>query len=129
LLPRVPALTAKLAVGPVLSNLIVSGAALALRPASLVHEPLKTTPVVSVAWNWSAVQFNGVLTSSMPDVWTVTSVVYQPFVPDVPAVTAKATAVGGVESNLNPNGASLLELPASSVQCPFTDPVAVSGPL
>src|SRR6266487_289866 len=51
LMPSVPAVTASVALGPVLSSLTVSGAALVLRPASLVQEPLKIAPVASVVWN------------------------------------------------------------------------------
>ena len=40
----------------------------------------------------------GLLTVSVPEVLTVTSLVYQPFAPGVPAVTASA-AVGGVLSS------------------------------
>ena len=61
-------------------------------------------------------QFNGVLTVSVPAVCTVTSLVYQPCEPAVPAVTDRATAVGGVESNLKLKVASALVLPALSVQ-------------
>ena len=52
--------------------------------------------MVSAVWNWSAVQMVGLLSVSLPDVCTVTSLVYQPFEPSVPAVTARI-AVGGVE--------------------------------
>src|SRR6266567_4227412 len=100
LLPKVPDETAKVAVGPVLSSLTISGAALVVRPASFVQEPLNGALVVSVVWDWSAVQVVGLLTVSLPEVCTVTSLVYQPFVPGVPAVTDRA-AVGGVLSNLN----------------------------
>ena len=88
--PAVPAVTAKAAVGPLLSSLTVNEAALVVKPASFIHEPLKTAPVVSAVWNWSVVQVTGLLIESLPDVETVTSLVYQPFKPAVPAVTAKA---------------------------------------
>ena len=71
----------------------------------------------------------GLLTVSVPEVLTVTSLVYQPFAPGVPAVTASA-AVGGVLSNIKDELATgALGLPALSVQIPFTDVFAVSGPL
>src|SRR5215470_3004404 len=45
--PRVPEVTASVAVGPVLSSLMVIGTALAVSPASLLHDPLNSCPVVS----------------------------------------------------------------------------------
>jgi hypothetical protein len=59
----------------------------------------------------------------------VMSLVNQPFAPAVPAVTDRATAVGGVESNLKSKVTSALELPALSEQWPVTEAVALSGPL
>ena len=44
--PSVPAVTESPAVGPVLSSLTVSAKALAVRPASFVHEPLNSCPAV-----------------------------------------------------------------------------------
>ena len=44
-----------------------------VRPASLVQEPLKAAPVVSVSCVWSGVQVVGSLRSSLPDVLMVTS--------------------------------------------------------
>src|SRR6476646_2452100 len=114
--PSVPAVTESAAVGPVLSSLTGSSKALAVRPASFVHEPLNTCPAVSVVWNWSTLQVGGPLTNSVPEVWTVTSLVYHPFAPAVPAVTDKATAVGAVASYLKLKAMSPLELPALSVQ-------------
>ena len=127
--PGVPAVTVRSAVGPVLSSLIVSGAAFVVSPASLVQEPLKVWPAVSAVCDWSFVQVSGLLTSSAPDVCTVTSLVYQPFAPAVPAVTDKATAVGAVASNLKLKATGVLMLPALSVHVPVTDAEAVSGPL
>ena len=51
LLPSVPAETARLALGPVSSSLMVSDDALVVRPASFVQEPLKAAPAVSTVWN------------------------------------------------------------------------------
>ena len=48
--PSVPAVTVSAADGPVLSSLTVNGAASVLRPASLVHDPVKSSPVVSSVW-------------------------------------------------------------------------------
>ena len=72
----------------------------------------------------------GLLMVSVPEVPTVTSLVYQLFAPDVPAVTASA-AEGGVASNLKVEDAvsGLLMFPATSVQLPLTDVLSVSGPL
>src|SRR5688572_32516945 len=95
--PSVPAVAASAAVGPVLSSFTVSGAAFVLRPASFVQEPLNSCPVVSVVCDWSAVHVTGLEIESVPSVSTVTSLVYQPFDPSVPAVTASA-AVGPVLS-------------------------------
>jgi hypothetical protein len=96
--PRVPAVIERLTpVGGVLSSLTVRGVALVIKPALLVHEPLKVTPVVSVFWNWSAVQTTGLLIESVPLVWLVTSEVYQPLAPGVPAETDNI-AVGPVLS-------------------------------
>ena len=72
------------AVGPVLSSMIVSAEALAVRPASLVHEPLNACPAVSVVWKWSTVQVGGPLTDSVPKMWTVTSLVYHRSRPHCP---------------------------------------------
>src|SRR4051794_35575180 len=113
--PRVPAVTARATeVGADLSNLMVSAAAGVLRPASFVHVPLKTWPLVSVVCDWSAVQETGVLTESAPEVCTVTLLVYQPFAPGVPPVTERV-AVGALASYLIVADADLL-LPALSVQ-------------
>ena len=50
LVPSVPAVTASAAGGPVLSSFTVTGVAVALRPAWLVHDPLNTVPFVSLVW-------------------------------------------------------------------------------
>ena len=97
--PSVPAVTASVAVGGVLSSLTVSGAAFVVRPALLVQEPLKTAPAVSVVWDWSPVQTTGLLIESVPVVLIVTSLVYQPLSPSVPAA-ARATPAGPVLSSL-----------------------------
>ena len=100
--PFVPSggeVTAALIVGAVLSMLTVRGDALVERPAWLAQEPLKTVPAVSVVWNWSAEQMAGPLIESLPLVETVTSLVYQPPRPRVPAVTARE-ALGPVLSSL-----------------------------
>ena len=93
--------------GFVLSSLTVTGAALPMRPAGSVHDPLKTWPVVSVVWDWFGVQVTGPLIVSAPLVSMVTSSTNQPFEPGVPvaasvadgavlsSLTVRATAVGG----------------------------------
>src|SRR5262245_4053913 len=48
--PGVPAVTASVAVGGVLSSLTVRGAASPVSPAALVQEPLNTAPAVSTVW-------------------------------------------------------------------------------
>ncbi len=63
----------------------MSGAALVVRPASFVQEPLNTCPAVSVVCDWSAVHVTGLEIESVPSVSTVTSLVYQPLSPSVPA--------------------------------------------
>src|SRR4029453_16897145 len=105
-------------VGGVLSSLTVSGAAARLRPALLVQEPLKVVPSVSVVWTWSAVHVTGPLTVSSPLVRIVTSLVYQPFAPNVPATTASA-AVGGGLSSLTGSGVACAVRPALLVQEPL----------
>src|SRR5574338_331367 len=66
------------------------------------------------------------LTESTPAVWTVTTDVYQPLVPAVPAVT-DSVADGADASNLRFSYAVPLVLPASSVQLPPTKAAAESG--
>src|SRR6185369_5830848 len=88
-------------------------------------EPLNTCPAVSVVWNWSTLQVGGPLTNSVPEVWTVTSLVYHPFAPAVPAVTDKATAVGAVASYLKLKAMSPLE----GVEVQLAIPEVLSVPL
>jgi hypothetical protein len=83
-------------------------------------------PVVSVVNVTSAVQFTGSLTESTPEAWTVVSLVYQPFVPGVPAVTARV-ALGAVLSILITMGAALAAKPAAFVHEPFTVVPGVSA--
>ena len=83
-------MTASAADGPVLSSFNVSGAALVGSPAAFVQEPLNTCPAVSAVCCSSAVHVVGLLMPSEPSVSTVTSLVYQPLEPSVPAVTASA---------------------------------------
>ena len=92
-------MTVRIAVGPVLSTFMVNGAALVTSPALFVQEPLNTVPVVSVVWNWFAIQVTEPLMVSVPLVWMVTSLVYHPLLPSVPAITA-SVAVGPVLSIL-----------------------------
>src|SRR5688572_31718185 len=90
-------MTVRVVTGPVLSTFIVNGVAAVLSPALFVHEPLNTVPVVSVVWDWFAVQVTGVPTVSVPVVWIVTSLVYHPLLPSVPEITERL-AVGPVLS-------------------------------
>ena len=99
MLPAVPAMTVRVVIGPVLSTFMVKGEALVANPALLVQEPLKTAPAVSVVWNWFAVQVTGLLIVSVPLVWMVTSLVYQPLLPSVPEIIERL-AVGPVLSIL-----------------------------
>ena len=64
--PSVPALTARLAVGPVLSNLTVREAFAPVFPALSVQWPVNSWPDVSVVWFWSAVQDSIPLVRSLP---------------------------------------------------------------
>src|SRR5438067_1806191 len=116
--PIVPALTARVAAGPVLSSLTFSATAFVVRPASLVQEPWNKVPAVSAAWSWLAVQVVGLLTLSVPVVLIVTSLVYQPFAPAVPAVTARL-AEGPVLSIFRDKAVAFVVRPASLVQEPF----------
>ena len=88
--------------GFVLSSLTMIGAALPMSPAWLVHDPLKTSPAVSVVCDWSGVQVTGPLIVSAPVVFTVTSSRNQPFAPCVPL--AVSVADGAVLSSLTVNG-------------------------
>src|SRR5262245_15434660 len=124
--PGVPALTARPAEGPVLSTFTVRGSASVARPAALVQEPLKTAPAVSSVWCWSGVQVTGPLMASSPVVETVTSLVYQPLEPGVPAVTARA-AEGPVLSTFTVSGSALVLRPAALVQEPLKTVPAVSS--
>ena len=65
-------MTERSAEGADLSSLTFNEAVSVERPASLVQEPLKSVPEVSVVWNWSAVQVTPLMVST-PYVWTVTS--------------------------------------------------------
>ena len=85
--PSVP-VAVSAADGAVLSSLTVTGVASVVIPASFVHEPVKSSPVVSSVCCCSAVQVTGPLIASVPLVAIVTSLVRQPFAPRVPAVTA-----------------------------------------
>ena len=108
--------------GFVLSSFTVIGAALPTSPAWLVHDPLKTSPVVSVVCERSAVQLTGPLTKSAPEVLTVTSPMNQPFAPCVPL--AVSVADGAVLSSLTVIGAALPTSPAWLVHDPLkTSPV------
>ena len=118
LAPSVPAVTASAADGPVLSSFTVNGAASALRPALFVHEPLKCDRPSRSSGAGPTVQVTGPLIVSVPLVATVTLLVYQPFAPAVPAVTA-STADGPVLSSLTVNGAALELKPALLVQDPL----------
>src|SRR3954471_15396798 len=108
--PGVPD-TASAADGPVLSSFTVSAPAGVVRPAPFVQDASNVWPLVSAVWYWSDVQCTLPLTGSEPDVWTVTSLVYQPFAPSVPAVTAIA-ADGPDLSNLTVTGAAFVASPA-----------------
>ena len=105
LAPAVAPVTASTAEGAVLSSLIVSGAASVLRPASLVQEPVKSSPVVSSVWAWSTVHTTGSLMLSVPFVLTATLLVYHPFAPSVPV--AVSVAEGAVLSSFTVNGSAL----------------------
>src|SRR5437660_841673 len=111
--PTVPATISRTAVGGVSSSFTVSGSACGVEPASLVHAPLKSVPVVSSVWCWSAVHATGLLIVSAPVVWMVTSEVYQPCAPSVPAAAGSA-AGGAALSTLEIGGASVGR-PASAV--------------
>ena len=67
------------------------------------------------------------LTESLPLVFTVTSVIYQPFAPAVPAVT-DSDADDALASYWSANE-PLAALPALSVQLPAAEAAALSGPL
>src|SRR5437764_1210079 len=97
-------------VGAVLSSLTVRAVALVVKPALLVQVPLKVVPAVSAVCDWSAVHVTGLLMLSVPVVLTVTLLMYQPFVPAVPAVTARA-AEGAVLSSLMVSGGALVVTP------------------
>ena len=118
-----------------MSSFTVNGAALVLRPAWLVQDALNTvTRGLGCLCTGPTVQVTGPLTESAPLVATVTSLVYQPFVPAVPAVTV-SIADGSVRSILK---AALLipvfVLPARSehapddtvTPAPSSDPVETS---
>src|SRR5439155_290947 len=121
LAPGVPAVTASAALGPDLSSFTVIGAASVESPAALVHEPCRSVPPVSVDSAWSAVQLTGPLTESAPVVPMVTSDVYQPLAPGVPAVTASAA--------LGPDLSSFTVIGAASVFRPATGSLIVSAPV
>src|SRR3954452_280521 len=115
--PRMPAAD-NAADGPVLSSFTVSVDASAVRPASFVHDPWKSVPVVSEVWYWSPSQLTGPLIESPPVLRTVTSLVYQPFAPAVPAVTPRL-ADGPDLSNLTLKGDAPVVRPASFVHDPL----------
>jgi hypothetical protein len=70
------------------------------------------------------------LIENVPLVWIVTALVYQPFIPAVPAVTERATFVGAVLSYWNEAlFTGELVFPALSVHVPWTEAVVEFGPL
>src|SRR5258705_2794746 len=79
--PAVPAVTASITSGAVLSSLMLSAVALVLNPASLVQDPFTAVPVVSVLTIWAVVQTTGLLMLSVPLAPIGTSLVYHPVVP------------------------------------------------
>src|SRR5258706_13146401 len=81
---------AKATVGGVLSSLTLIGAALVVRPAAFVQDPLKACPAVSVVCCCGSVHFVGSLILSDPVGVTVTLVMYHPVVPSVPVENARA---------------------------------------
>jgi len=115
--PFVPSepVTDRAALGLLLSSLTVIAEAFVDSPAVLVHEPLTGVPDVSVVSVWAALQVVGSLMASMPEALTVTSLVYQPAVPRVPLVTARA-AEGPVLSTLTETGLAGVDRPAALVQ-------------
>jgi hypothetical protein len=107
-------------VGATVSRLTIRGAALVVRPAALVQEPLNVAPVVSVVWDWvTGVQVTGVLRVSVPVEVMVTLLVYQPFAPSVPE--GVRMAVGPVLSILMPVRVLEAVFPARSAQVPVTE--------
>jgi hypothetical protein len=113
-------------VGAVASRLIVNGAALVVKPASLVQEPLNAVPVVSVVCDCGPLQLTGALIESPPDVVIVTFVTYQLLVPSVPLVTFSATPVGPVLSSFTVRDVAFVVSPASFVHEPLNTVPGVS---
>src|SRR5215467_2738490 len=127
LVPGVPAVTDSVADGAVLSSFTMRAGACVVRPASFVHDPCRSLPVVSVPWMESAVHVTGVATVSVPVVRTVTSLVYQPLVPGVPEITAEATPVGPVLSSFTVSGVAYPVRPAPFLQLPLNVAPTVSA--
>jgi hypothetical protein len=96
LAPSVPPVTERLTTGAVLS-IDRDRCGIGDGPAPLVQEPSTWVPVVSVEKTWSALHVTPLMASA-PAVWTVTSLVYQPFAPAVPL--AESAALGAVLSIL-----------------------------
>src|SRR6266545_372766 len=97
LAPAVP-VAVSVTTGADLTSFTISGVASVVRPASFVHEPFSVAPAVSVLTICAGVHTTGELMLSEPLVVTVTSLVYQPFDPTVPSVTASSALGGGWSS-------------------------------
>jgi hypothetical protein len=122
--PGVPELTERAADGPDLSSLTIRGEALALSPAALVQDPFIVVPEVGVVMICGGVQLTGPLIESVPAVETVTSLMYQPWSPEVPEVMERA-AVGGVVSRLMVTDWEMVPPALVAVQVKVAPPVSV----